>query len=74
MDTVHLRVGKNGITEGLLEEIRSQLQRTDPLTIRLLPSFCEGNDRKAAAQDIASRTKSRVLKLTGGTLLLTRKR
>lgn len=73
MSIVHLRVGKAGITPELLEEIERQITASDPLTIKLMQSFRQAHDRKQAAQEIAEKTRTRIHKFVGGTLILTRK-
>ena len=70
---VHLQLGKNGITESVLTEIQEKLRGQDPLVIKMNQSFTASNDRKEAANIIATKTKSRVESLVGGTLILTRR-
>lgn len=71
---IHLRIGKSGITEGLIEEIKHQIRRNDPLAIKLLKSFRDAEDRKQAAQSLADATGTHVKSLRGGILLLSRKK
>jgi len=73
MTIVHLRVGKAGITESLIEEIKKQILESDPLTIKFMQNFRESHDRKQAAQEIADKTGFKIKKFVGGTLTLTRK-
>ena len=70
---IHLQIGKNGVTPGLIVELNNKLMQTDPVVIKLLKSFRENNDRKVAAQELADKTNSRIQKIVGGTVTLTRK-
>lgn len=72
MTRVHLRIGKSGITDGIIEELNHQFEHSDPLTIKFLKNFREAHDRKTAAQELAQRTHSTVKRFVGGTLILTR--
>ncbi len=69
----HLRIGKNGVTKSILDEISRQLSVTDTVIIRLLSNFCDNNDRVKSADMIADKTSSRIKLLRGGTLVLTRR-
>ncbi len=73
MTIVHIRVGKAGITQGLIDEIQRQIIDTDPLTVKMMQNFRETQDRKQAAQELADKTETRIQKFVGGTLILTRK-
>ena len=72
-NTVHLQLGKNGITDSVLKDIKEKLQTTNPLVIKMNQSFRQNNDRKLAAQEIATKTKSKIDSLTGGVLIISRK-
>jgi RNA-binding protein YhbY len=64
--TVH--VGKEGATEEVVVEIANQLQKNKLVKARLLPSV-EG-DRKAAGQELASKTGSVLIEVRGRTVVL----
>lgn len=71
---VHLQLGKNGVTKGVITDINDKFENQDPLVIKMNKTFKDIYDRKQEAQSIAELTKSRVESLVGGTLILTRKR
>jgi len=64
--TVH--VGKGGITDNLLEEIKRQIKDHQLIKIRLLPS--SGSDMDATAYELAERSQTTVLEVRGNTVLL----
>jgi len=64
--TVH--VGKEGVTETLIEEIAKQVKTRKVVKVRLLPSVEE--DRKKVAEDLAARSDSVLIEVVGHTVLL----
>ena len=51
-----LRIGKNGITEGLIKEIASQLKKKKLIKVKLLKSSLEGKQDRAIALEVATRS------------------
>ena len=68
--TVH--VGKEGIDEGLLKEITSQLKKARLIKVRVLSSV--DSDTKEVAEQLASSTNSVIVDVRGGVVVLTDKR
>ena len=64
--TVH--VGKDGVTDTLIEEIAKQVKNRKVVKVRLLPSVEE--DRKLVAEDLAKRSNSVLIEVVGHTVLL----
>ena len=64
--TVH--VGKEGVTDTLIEEIAKQVKTRKVVKVRLLPSVEE--DRKQVAEDLAKRSNSVMIEVVGHTVLL----
>ena len=64
--TVH--VGKEGVTDTLIEEITKQVKNRKVVKVRLLPSVEE--DRKLVAEDLAKRSNSVMIEVVGHTVLL----
>ncbi len=64
--TVH--VGKEGVTDTLIEEIAKQVKARKVVKVRLLPSVEE--DRKQVAEDLAKRSNSVMIEVVGHTVLL----
>lgn len=68
--TVH--VGKDGIDDGLLNEITNQLKKSRLLKIRVLQNV--DRDTTEVAYDIAEATESVVVDVRGNVVVLTDKR
>jgi RNA-binding protein len=68
--TVH--VGKDGITDTLIDEIVKQLKGRKVVKVRLLSSVEE--DRKVVGEELASRSGSALIEVVGFTVLLCDKR
>ena len=67
-----MHVGKEGITEGLIGEVRKQIKDHKLIKVRLLPS--SNTDRGAAAQELAERSGTKLVDVRGNTVLLCDKR
>lgn len=66
---VTLHVGKNGITQTLVEELARQLEKRRFVKVKLLRSFMDLNDRKESAKELADKTHSILVDVTGGMLI-----
>lgn len=65
-----LRVGKNGINDEQIKEIRATLQRKKLIKVKVLPSYAEDKDKKAIAREIAERTGSILVDQVGFVVVL----
>jgi len=74
------RIGKNGLTEGVINEIKAQLKRSSQLTIELSKGAQPTGDassrqlRNQLAQEIAEKTNSQVKRVVGFKIHLTRRK
>ena len=64
--TVH--VGKEGLTDGIVEEIRTQIKRNKVVKIRVLPAA--DLDKDELAEELAQRTGARCVETRGFTILM----
>jgi RNA-binding protein len=64
--TVH--VGKEGLTEGIVQEVKAQLKRSKIIKIRVLPAADQ--DKDEVAEELAARTNAKVVETRGFTVLL----
>ena len=69
MDPV-VRIGKNGINEGTIEEIKKLLKRRRLIKIKMLRSFAETEKRRDVADMIAKQTSSRLVEVMGNSITL----
>ncbi len=68
-----LRLGKNGITEGVLKEINEQLKKRHLIKIKMLPAFLDMNNRRTVPLEIAKKTNSKLVQQVGGAIVLYRR-
>ncbi|MCL1979012.1 MAG: YhbY family RNA-binding protein [Methanomassiliicoccaceae archaeon] len=68
--TVH--VGKEGIDEGVINEIASQLKNARLIKVKVLGTV--DDEPKAVAEELASSTNSVIVDVRGGVVVLTDKR
>lgn len=65
-----LRIGKSGLTENVIEEIKLQLKKRKLIKVKLLKSFISSKDRKKIAGEIAQRTDSKLVQQIGFVVVL----
>ena len=68
-----LRLGKKGITEAQVKEIKQILKKKKLIKIRLVKGYLEGKDRKAEARHIAELADARLIDAIGFVVVLARK-
>ena len=64
-----IRIGKKGITEGILQEIEVLLRREQIVKVKCL-KVVPTESTKAIAQNIAKITSSKILEIRGKTFIL----
>lgn len=67
-----LNIGKNGVTDTLIEELNKQIKANRLVKVRVLKSAEEGKDLKAIAEEIAEATRSTLIEVRGRTVVLYR--
>ena len=67
-----LNVGKNGVTDTLIEELNKQIKANRLVKVRVLKSAEEGKDVKTIAEEIADATRSTLIEVRGRTVVLYR--
>ena len=67
-----LNIGKNGVTDTLIEELNKQIKANRLVKVRVLKSAEEGKDVKAIAEEIANATRSTLIEVRGRTVVLYR--
>jgi RNA-binding protein len=60
-----VRVGKNGLSDGLVEQVRKALQRRRLIKVKMLQSFAEENDARGAAEELARKTGAEIISVVG---------
>jgi RNA-binding protein YhbY len=67
----HVRIGKDGIDSGTIEEVKRQLKKYKVIKVRFLRSAA---DLKVSASELANRTSSEVWGQRGAVIVLARKK
>lgn len=65
-----LRIGKNGLTPGVVNEIVAQLKKKRLVKIKLLKAFIEGKDKKEAGRELAEKTGAILVQQVGFVVVL----
>lgn len=65
-----LNIGKNGITDPLVEEVRQQLKRNKLIKVKILKTALADKDRWELAAELSSRTGSVLIELKGNRAVL----
>ncbi|AKB13717.1 RNA-binding protein [Methanosarcina thermophila] len=65
-----LNIGKNGVTDALIEELNKQIKANRLVKVRVLKSAEDGKDLKDIAEEIAAATKSNLIEVRGRTVVL----
>ncbi len=68
-----VRIGKSGLTEPVIGEIKKQVEQKKLVKIKMLKAFVGGNDKKELAKEIAEKTGSVLVHNVGFIVVLARK-
>ncbi|MBI2130020.1 YhbY family RNA-binding protein [Candidatus Woesearchaeota archaeon] len=68
-----VRIGKNGLTEGIMNEIKRQLKDKKLIKVKMLKPFIADKDKKNAAKELAEKTGSEIVQIAGFTVTLCKK-
>lgn len=68
-----VRIGKSGLTDSVIGEIKKQLDQKKLIKIKLLKSFVGGKDRKAVVKEIVERTGSQLVHNVGFIVVISKK-
>jgi RNA-binding protein len=68
-----LRIGKNGITDSLIVELKKHLKKKKLIKIKILKSARGMADKKAFVNEIAQKTESELVELIGYVFVLYKK-
>ncbi|MBU4283613.1 MAG: YhbY family RNA-binding protein [Nanoarchaeota archaeon] len=65
-----IRIGKNGLTESTIKEIKKQLNKKKLIKVKLLRAFINNRNKREAAKEIAQKTNSQLIDLVGFVIVL----
>lgn len=67
-----LNIGKNGVSDSLIEELNKQIKANRLVKVKVLKSAEEGKDLKTIADELAQATRSTLIDVRGRTVVLYR--
>lgn len=65
-----IRIGKNGITENVLEHIKLMLKKRKLIKIKMLKAFVDANNKKMVAKKLAEDTNAELIEQVGFVIVL----
>ena len=68
-----VRIGKNGITDNVVEEVNKHLKKRGVVKVQLLPNIVGRSGKRELAEELANRTGSGMLSIVGFTVTLKKK-
>jgi len=74
--TAHVRIGKSGISERVINEIKRQLDDREVIKVKVLRSYLRvsGKKTKEIAKEVAEKVNAIIADVRGHTFVLIRKR
>jgi len=68
-----VRIGKSGISESVIDEIKKQLEKDGMIKIKMLKSFVGTKDRKEVVKEIVEKTNSQLVHSIGFIVVIAKK-
>jgi len=68
-----IRLGKNGITDSIIDEIKKRLKKESLIKVKMLNNFSEKQNKKQAAVELAEKTGSVLVDQVGFVVVLLKK-
>lgn len=65
-----VRVGKSGLTESVISEIKKQIKKRKIIKIKFLPVHAAGKNKKEFAKEIAAKTNTTLVSQVGFVVVL----
>ncbi len=65
-----IRIGKQGLTDNIIGEIKKQLKLRHLIKIKFLKSFVDSTDKHESAEKIITETNSKLIERKGNTLVI----
>ncbi len=65
-----VRIGKNGLTDSVIQEVNKHLKKKKTIKIKFLKSYLEGKDKKTAFEETEKKLGAKVLEKKGFTIVL----
>jgi len=66
-------IGKNGLTETVIKNIKDELKKSSLIKIKFLATFVEDKDKKKIVKELLEKTGTELVQFIGFTVVITRK-
>jgi len=68
-----IRIGKKGLTEAIIEEIKKLLKKRKLIKVKMLKSVLENKDKKEVIKELVNKTNAVLIEAVGFIVVLARK-
>ena len=65
-----IRIGKNGLTDNIVKDLKEHLKKRKLIKVKLLKSYIGEQDKKKLFQEIADKTESKIIQKIGFVIVL----
>lgn len=72
-DVLVVQLGKAGVTDSFIEELKAQIKKKKTVKVKILRSAKGGKDRKEIAADVSRRCNAVLADVRGNTFVLTKR-
>jgi len=69
----NILIGKNGLTDQVIQNIKDDLSRNRLVKIKILPTLVEASGKEALFEEIAEKSEAKVVHKIGFTITLTKR-
>ena len=70
----HVRIGKNGLTATVVEEVKQQLKKHKLVKVKFLKALLETQDKQLLAFQLATKTAAQIIERIGSIVVLYREK
>jgi RNA-binding protein len=71
--TPNIIIGKNGLTDQVLKNIKDELSKHRLVKIKILQAYISDKDKKATFEEISEKTGAKTVQVIGFTITLTKR-
>ena len=68
-----VRIGKSGLTDSIVDEIKKHVKKKKLIKIKMLPSFIEGKNKAKVIAEIVKKTDTTLIHKVGFVVVLSKK-
>ncbi|MFH1721060.1 MAG: YhbY family RNA-binding protein [Candidatus Altiarchaeota archaeon] len=68
-----LQIGKSGVTDGFIDELKASLKKQKILKVRILSNAITKKSKKEIAEETARKVKAKLIEIRGNTFTLAKR-